>query len=60
MFDTNHVYFSYPSGADSHKNITMADLFNTAKSSVTSFEFENVQLVVESFAKNIKATLAES
>jgi len=59
-FDNNPVFWSDPSGADSQKNITIADLFNNAKSGVTSFEFENGQLIGESFAENIEATLEES
>lgn len=59
-FDNNPVYWSDPSGADSQKNITIADLFKKAKSGVTSFEFENGQLVGESFTKNIEATLEQT
>ncbi|WKW46716.1 RHS repeat-associated core domain-containing protein [Myroides sp. JBRI-B21084] len=59
-FDNNPVYWSDPSGADSQKNITIADLFNKAGSGTTTFSFENGQLVGESFAENIKATLEKS
>ncbi|SFO39891.1 RHS repeat-associated core domain-containing protein [Paenimyroides ummariense] len=58
-FDNNPVYWSDPSGADSETYVTIADLFNKAKSGVTSFEFENGQLVGESFAKTIETTLEQ-
>jgi len=59
-FDNNPVYWSDPSGADSQKNVTIADLFNKAKSGVTSFEFENGQLVGESFTKSIETSLEQT
>jgi len=54
------VYWSDPSGADSQTYVTIADLFNKAKSGVTSFEFENGQLVGESFSKTIETTLEQA
>src|SRR5690554_1703137 len=59
-FDNNPVYWSDPSGADSQTYVTIADLFNKAKSGVTSFEFENGQLVGESFSKTIETTLEQA
>src|SRR5690606_11479135 len=59
-FDNNPVYWSDPSGADSQKYVSIADLFNNAKSGVTSFEFENGQLVGESFSKTIETTLEQT
>src|SRR5690554_7677714 len=59
-FDNNTVYWSDPSGADSQTYVTIADLFNKAKSGVTSFEFENGQLVGESFSKTIETTLEQA
>jgi len=59
-FDNNPVYWSDPSGADSETYVTIADLFKKAEKGVTSFYFENGQLVGESFAKSIETSLQQT
>ncbi|SFO39043.1 RHS repeat-associated core domain-containing protein [Paenimyroides ummariense] len=59
-FDNNPVYWSDPSGADSETYVTIADLFNKAGSGITTFNFENGELVGESFTKSIETSLEQT